>query len=103
MPKSGHDLLMAVVRCFLNLPYVVNVALILVLFDTSYYRARSSAAEQSNIHSLVDQLVVTPLNFLLYNKNRLDLKFYTPMCEIGLKLSALVSLSVMFSLIAVRI
>ena len=58
---------MAIVRALFNLPYVVNAGLILILFDTSYYRAKSSF---SDFH-LFDQFVVTPLNFLLYNQDRL--------------------------------
>lgn len=67
MPLSVRDVFMALVRCLFNVPYVVNAGLILILFDTSYYRAKTSF---SDFH-LFDQFVVTPLNFLVYNQNRL--------------------------------
>ncbi|XP_067949323.1 GPI mannosyltransferase 4-like isoform X2 [Watersipora subatra] len=68
-PSSLKDILLAGVRGLLNLPYVINTALIFILFDTSYYRSKRFSVD----YNLLDQFIITPLNFLLYNKNSSNL------------------------------
>ena len=64
-PARLQDFLYAAVRGVLNLPCAFNAALILILFDTSYYRSHTTHSV-----SLFEQMVITPLNFIRYNHNR---------------------------------
>lgn len=64
-PVKLQDFMYAVVRGILNLPCVFNAALTLILFDTSYYRSQTAPSI-----SLFEQMVITPLNFIRYNRNR---------------------------------
>jgi len=66
VPRSIKEVFQAIGRGLFNLPYLFNTAIVFILFDTSYYRSKSFLSSSG----MFDQFVVSPLNFLLYNRNR---------------------------------